>query len=135
MKIRDPEGKRRETIDKFGFDVKFAYHVVRLLNECEQILIEGDLDLQRNNEQLKAIRRGEWKIEDIEVYFQDKEKQLERIYAESRLPWGPDEAKIKALLVNCLEHHYGSLEGVYVEPDRYEQGMRQVAEICRKLKV
>ena len=36
MRTKEPEGKRRAIIEEFGFDVKFAYHVVRLLNEVEQ---------------------------------------------------------------------------------------------------
>lgn len=53
--------KRREDYDKYGYSLKFAYHVIRLLDEIDQILTEGDLDLTRNKEQLKSIRRGEWK--------------------------------------------------------------------------
>lgn len=41
MENKNPEGSRVETIQKFGYDLKFAYHVVRLLNEVEQILSEG----------------------------------------------------------------------------------------------
>jgi len=130
MSIKEPEGKRREMVDKFGFDVKFAYHVVRLLNEVEQILIEGDLDLQRNREQLKSIRRGEWTQEQIIQYFTDKERNLEKIYAESTLPWGPDESKIKKLLLQCLEHHYGSLDKVITIPEKFESALRQISEIC-----
>jgi len=133
MNSKDPEGKRRETIEKFGFDVKFAYHVVRLLNEVEQILVEGDLDLQRNREQLKSIRRGDWTQEQIVQYFADKEKMLEEAYSKSELPWGPDEEKIKSLLVRCLEMHYGNLDKAIVIPDRFENALRQISEICRGL--
>ena len=65
------------------------------------ILIEGDIDLQRNNEQLKAIRRGEWTEERLRQWFADKESHLERVYAESTLRATPDEPKIRALLLNC----------------------------------
>jgi uncharacterized protein len=58
LAIKKPTGKRAEVVARHGFDVKFAYHVVRLLGEVEQILVEGDIDLQRDNERLKAIRRG-----------------------------------------------------------------------------
>jgi len=109
METKNPIGKRKETIAKFGYDVKFGYHVVRLLNEIEMILTEGDLDLERNREQLKSIRRGEWKKEDILDYFNKKERELESLYTNSKLPHGPDEDKIKQLLLNCLEMHYGSL--------------------------
>ena len=40
------ESKRNEGIKQNQMDTKFAYHIVRLLDECEQILMEGDIDLQ-----------------------------------------------------------------------------------------
>ncbi len=104
--------KRQESINLYGYDVKHAYHVVRLACEAEQILVEGDLDLERNREQLKAIRRGEWSLEYLERWFQEKERQLEQLAADSPLPAKPPEAQIKALLMSCLEHHYGSLATV-----------------------
>ena len=109
-KVPDKNSKRYKSIQKFGFDIKFAYHVVRLLNEIEQILIEKDLDLQRNREQLKSIRNGEWSKEQIENYFEIKEKSLEELYIKSDLPHSPDEERIKTILLECLEIHYGSLE-------------------------
>jgi len=110
MKIKSPEGKRKEIVDKYGYDTKFATHLVRLLNEIEQILIEGDLDLERNREQLKSVRRGEWTIEQIEDYFSKKERDLEELYTKSSLQYKPDEQKIKQLLLNCLEQYYGSID-------------------------
>jgi predicted nucleotidyltransferase len=132
MDIKEPEGKRKEMIEKFGYDVKFAYHVVRLLNEVEQILTEGDLDLERNREQLKSIRRGEWKIEDIRDYFSKKEKELESVYLNSKLPYGPDEEKIKTLLLSCLEEHYGSLDQAIVKPDSFKNLLVDLQEILNK---
>ena len=122
--------KRQESRNRYGYDIKYAYHVVRLLNEVEQILVEGDLDLERNREQLKSIRRGEWTKEDIEVYFTDKEKHLEKIYLECDiLPYAPRESEIKQLLLNCLEHHYGSLEKVLVVKDNSTRALRKIKEI------
>jgi predicted nucleotidyltransferase len=109
-KVNSSNEKRAATIQQFGYDTKFAYHVVRLLNEVEQIMVEHDLDLERNREQLKSIRRGEWTLERLMKYFEDKEVILEETYAKSTLPHGPDEKKIKQLLIDCLEMHYGSLQ-------------------------
>lgn len=109
-KVNASNERRAETIAKYGYDLKFAYHIVRLLNEVEQILVEGDLDLQRNREQLKEIRRGEWTLEQVETYFQEKERLLEATYAASKLPHGPDETALKKLLLECMETHYGSLD-------------------------
>ena len=46
MNDKQPEGKRKEIVDRYGFDVKFAYHIIRLMDEAEQILLDGDLDLE-----------------------------------------------------------------------------------------
>lgn len=108
-KVNSSNPKRAAVIQEHGYDLKFAYHIVRLLNEVEQILVEGDLDLQRNREQLKEIRRGEWTLEQVEGYFESKEKLLESTYASSVLPYAPDEAVLKKLLLECLEMHYGDL--------------------------
>jgi predicted nucleotidyltransferase len=132
MAVKTPQGKRAELVAQHGFDTKFGYHVVRLIGEVEQILMEGDIDLQRNNEPLKAIRRGEWTEARLRQWFAEKESHLERVYAESTLRAVPDEDGIKALLVNCLEEHYGSLEGCVVDPDRGLVALRNIqAELDR----
>jgi len=124
--------KRLATIEKFGYDVKFAYHVVRLLNEVEQIMMECDLDLEKNREQLKSIRRGEWKLSDIEEYFQNKEKDLEKLYIESKLPHSPDENMIKQILMDCLEEHYGNLSECVVNVDKATESLKEIKRIIEK---
>jgi predicted nucleotidyltransferase len=116
-KVNASNPARAEAVATFGYDVKFAYHVVRLLDEVEQIMVEHDLDLERNREQLKSIRRGEWTLEQIERHFEAKERALENTYAASTIPNAPDEAAIKAVLMQCLEMHFGSIEdGVRRDP-------------------
>jgi predicted nucleotidyltransferase len=129
VKEPDPKSKRYESVMKHGYDVKFAYHVVRLLDEVEQILTLGDIDLQRNREQLKSIRRGEWKIEDIENYFERREKELSKVYTESKLQYKPDEEEIKKILLFCLEEFYGNLEKAVNSSDKYEQMVREIQRI------
>jgi predicted nucleotidyltransferase len=101
--------KRAALIERFGFDTKFAMNVVRLALEAEQILVEHDLDIERNSEILKSIRRGEWTLEQIDSWATEKEKSLETLYANSTLRNVPDEPAIKELLLRCLEQHYGNL--------------------------
>ncbi|MCP3926668.1 MAG: nucleotidyltransferase [Desulfobacterales bacterium] len=133
MKTKKPIGKRKEIIKQYGFDVKFAYHVVRLLNEVEQILTEKDLDLERNREQLKAIRRGEWSLQEIDDYFARKEKDLESLYTSSTLPYKPDELKIKEILLHCLEEHYGSLKGAIKDENEPIKALRDIDNILKRV--
>lgn len=102
--------KRQASIDAYGYDVKFAYHVVRLVLQAQQILEEHDLDLERNRELLKAIRRGEWTEQRLRDWFSQKESELEELYNRSTLRHSPDEEALKTLLLDCMEEHYGSLE-------------------------
>lgn len=134
MNTKNPIGKRRDIIEKYGYDVKFAYHVVRLLNEVEQILTEADLDLERNREQLKAIRRGDWSQEKISEYFEQKENELESLYTKSELPHIPDIAKIQELLLECLQRHYGNLDGCITDQDDLINAMRDMDKIMDRVR-
>jgi len=134
MKTKSPEAgsKRLESIKKYGFDVKFGYHTVRLLNEIEQVLNDGELDLERNREQLKAIRRGEWTQEQIVDYFNFKEKDLESAYQKSDLPNNPREEEIKQLLIECLEMHYGNLDKAINKDKNVEMVISELQNIIKK---
>lgn len=130
MQSKEPEpGSKRAAIrERFGMDTKFAYHTVRLLNEAEQLLLEGDLDVQRNREMLKSIRRGEWTMQQVLEFFETKRVELESARARSPLPAKPDESAIRDLLLRCLESHYGSLEGCVSVPGRAEDLLRKIRE-------
>lgn len=127
---KNPSGKRKEIVEKFGMDVKFLYHVVRLVNECEMILMEEDLDLERNNEILKSIRRGERTIDEIKDLFKQKEQILNELYLKSKLPEKPDYEFLKRILIMCIEQKYGSVDK-YVNMSTDLSIMRKYEEIKR----
>ncbi len=110
--------KRKSDIEKFGYCTKFAYHVVRLLLEVEEIIEFGTLTLDKNSEILKEIRAGKWLEEDIIKFFSDKEKILEEKYKKTALPDKVDENKVYNLLVDCLEIQYGNLKDCLFIPNR-----------------
>lgn len=133
QKTNSTNPKRAETIENFGYDVKFAYHLVRLLDECEQILVEGNLNLERNSEQLKSIRRGEWSLEKLDSWFASKQKDLGTVYANSKLQEKPDEDKIKNLLVECLEMHYGNLDTAVTIPGKAEKLLKEIKRLVENV--
>ena len=126
------ESSRHQNIRTIGFDVKFAYHVVRLINQAEQILMEHDLDLEKNREQLKSIRRGEWSVDQIRKYFDEKEKALEKAYLESTLQHKPAIPEIKALLLNCLEQYFGSLDKMIKTDKNCAILINDIQDVLRK---
>lgn len=126
LSTKKPTGKRKEMRETYGYDVKFAYHVVRLLDEVEQIMTEQDIDLERNREQLKSIRNGDWSVLEIEEYFARREQELESLYTNCSLPARADEDRIRGLLLNCLEQHYGDLSACVIEQDQAIRALRDI---------
>ena len=134
IKANASNPKRQASIEAYGYDVKFAYHVVRLAQECEQILTEHDLDLERSKEILKAIRRGEWTLEQLKDWFTTKERYLEELYFSSDLQHSPDEDSIKLLLLQCLEHHYGSLDNTIKLETPVDKLLTEIQTVIDKYK-
>lgn len=130
VKDRVPTGKRKELVDKFSFDVKYAYHLVRLSDECEQILESGDLNLERAREMMKAVRNGEMPLAEIEKWFYAKERHLEDLYHSSTaVPHAPDEQYIKEILLQSLEEFYGSLDRSEIVVDRAQTVVEQIKNL------
>lgn len=133
-KTPQPGSKRAASIEKHGWDVKYGLHLVRLLTEVEQILREGDIDLMRDREMLKDIRRGNWTEKQVRDWFSAREPLLEKLYHESTaVPYAPDEDAIKTLLLECLEHHYGSLQNCVVSEHKAVQALREIKALAERV--
>lgn len=125
-------GKRKKLYVKYDHDSKYGYHLVRLMLQAEQILMERDLDLRRNKEMLKNIRNGEWSIEDYEEFFERKESELDKLYQNSdALPHEPDQEKIKGLLMDCLRSFFNNLEDDFVDESVYRRKLNEIKKIVR----
>lgn len=134
MNTKDPIGGRREIVEKWGYDIKFAYHIVRLFDEAEQILLEGDIDLQRSREVMKSVRRGEWTAEEIREWARQKDIALEVAYTNCKLPEKPPEAPLNQLLLDCLEQHYGSLKTCVEQTGWAEGTLRSIDAIMQEVR-
>lgn len=132
MYSKNPEGNRKLLVEMHGYDVKFGYHVLRLLDEAEQILVEGDIDLMRNREQLKAVRRGDISENELREIASQKERELEKVYLNSKLRNKPDEAIIKGLLLGCLEEYYGSIEGCVSQEQNSTRVLREIDSLIQR---
>lgn len=101
--------KRNSDIQKFGFDTKYAGHLVRLLLEAEEILRSGDFDIKKNGNHILEIRKGKYSLDEIKREVSNLENNLNLAYENSKLRDSPDEKEIKNLLVNCIEEFHGKL--------------------------
>ena len=114
---------RKDLIEKYGYDTKFAYHVVRLCLQAEQILEKHDMDFSVNADFLKTIRAGTYTFEQFKEWYNAKEKTLDILYTTSKLQHSPDRKFLKDILLACLEMKYGSLDKVYqgIEVDAFRK--------------
>jgi len=77
------------------------------------VMLEQDLDLEKNRELLKSVRRGEWTLDRLEEWFKARQLQLDGLYVSSDLRLTADVVTIKSLLMNCLEAKFGSLSAYF----------------------
>ena len=89
---------------------KYASHLYRLANECEQILRTGNLDLRQSQSQMLLIRGGKVPLTELEKWFNEKKIELKQLYETSTLQHSPDQQKIKNILIQCLEMKFGDLK-------------------------
>jgi len=122
--------KRQEFLDKFGYDVKMAYHTLRLLDQLEQLLTVGDLDLMKNKEECKAMRKGEWGTwKEFEKFTLEKLRYVEDLSRNGTLPPEPRTVAVGELLKNCVESYYGSESAMQKQATEYVSA----AEVMKKL--
>lgn len=128
-------GKRKEAVEAIGYCTKSLYHLYRLAVECEMILSEYDLELDRkcHRESMKAIREGSWGLVEVENWFSSHEKVLDKLYETSTIPHKPDVDRIRGFLLECLESHYGNLSGIVENPDKEKQILLQIKELVNKV--
>jgi predicted nucleotidyltransferase len=128
------DGKRKDDIKKYGYDVKSGYHVVRLLMEAETILSEGDLDLERHKEQLKFVRNGGYSLTELNLWFKSKETELSTLCVNSMLRTIPNYEVINTLLLECLEIHYGSISEIREKNKKAEETLNKIRDLLEKHK-
>lgn len=107
-KNRNP--KRATLEEKFGFDLKHATQLVRLLKLGKEILETGKVQVKRidDREELMSIKCGAWKYEDLISYADKIEKEVKVAYNLSKLPNQPNIKKLDELCTSLVEKSLSS---------------------------
>jgi len=96
--------KRKQLVERFGFDVKNAAHLIRLLRMGMEFLKDGELNVLREAaSQLLEIKRGEWTLEQVQAEAERGFRNSEQAYLNSNLPKSPDLNKINDLSIKIVE--------------------------------
>jgi len=92
-------------IKKYGYDTKFASHLIRLVLEGIELLKTKNLifPLQQAN-YIKDIKKGKYGLDDVLNDFDKLEKQIKNVCENSDLPKYPDFNKLNKLSIDLIYH-------------------------------
>lgn len=105
--------KRRQKVLKYGYDVKAASHLIRLLRMQVEILKDGIVLVDRTGwdaGELIAIKRGEWSLERVKAEAENLFDRGRTAVKMSNLPDTPDVSKIEPIISNLV---YQRIRAVY----------------------
>lgn len=106
--------KRKAIVRQFEYDVKNAAHLIRLLRMGKEFLETGTLQVYRTDaNELMAIKRGEWTLEQVKTEAEKLFGQMRKAEALSSLPEQPNHALANHILVRTHTDMLGlnNLEG------------------------
>lgn len=101
--------KRKKLVQEFGFDVKNAAHLIRLLHMGYEYLRDGILHVRRtwDRPMIMNIKQGGWTLDEIQSeadkYFEMCKKEVDR----SPLPEEPDHEAIEKLTIKIIQDFLG----------------------------
>lgn len=91
---------RYELVTKYGYDTKFASHLIRLLIEGYDLLMYGDLSFPLQSKDLiLSIKSGAYTVNEIMKMSEYYEGELTAAFGVSTLPESPDFEKINKLAI------------------------------------
>ena len=98
--------KRKALVDKYGYDCKNAAHCIRLLKMGMEFLVEGRLNVFREDApMLLEIKRGGWSLEDVKAEAKKLFGLADEAYVRSVLPNEPDYDKVNELVIRILRDY------------------------------
>lgn len=99
---------RPELVDAYGYDTKYAGHVVRLGLQGTELLTTGRLSLPMQEEEralVVKIRTGGFSLAEVSELIINAEKKLDAAHAASPLQERPDSARVEQwMLKTYLEY-------------------------------
>lgn len=104
-------GQRPDLIERYGFDVKFAMHYIRLLGECRELLREHKVTLPRPEKALLIdIRTGKYTQEQVFELGNDLTHECEELLETSDLPDTVDATILSRQIADAYQFHWRHMQ-------------------------
>jgi predicted nucleotidyltransferase len=103
--------RRQDLVDKYGYDTKYAMHLIRLLGEGKELLEDGKITFPRPNKDLLIdIRNGKYTVEQIEGMAMELEFEAGAAAGKSPLPPGVDRMRVSHAISRAYREHWEWME-------------------------
>lgn len=103
--------KRKQLVEKFGYDCKNAAHLIRLLRMGIEFLTDGQLRVFREDAvELKEIKSGQWSLEKVKREADALFILAREAYVRSPLPPQPNYKAAEELLIGILRSSLGYID-------------------------
>lgn len=97
-------GNRKDLVEDYGFDVKFASHSVRLLKQCKELLDTGEIVFPlKEKDLILDIKRGKYNLQEVNDLIEDCQADCDISFEKSELPKKPRYDEINKLLMRSLK--------------------------------
>ena len=103
--------KRPELIERYGFDTKYAGHIIRLGLQGIEYMRTGSFTIPMPAEErdlILAVRTGEVSENDVLTLAGELESDLKGAIDSSGLPDSPDYASVNSFLINAYQRVWAS---------------------------
>lgn len=99
--------KRRELVERFGYDCKNAAHLIRILRMGIEFLTDGTLYVEREDKhELMDIKRGAWPLEKVKTEAERLFQLAQESYVRSPLPPEPDRKRAEQLVIGIVSDYH-----------------------------
>lgn len=102
-------GTRPELVDAYGYDTKYAAHIVRLGLQGAELLRSGHISLpmpEDARELCIKVRTGGFSLAEVSMHIIDAERRLDDAFVASPLAESPDVAQVEAWMIDTYLAHW-----------------------------
>jgi hypothetical protein len=100
---------RKDLVEKYGYDTKYAYHIIRLGLIGNEFITSGYIRLPMRDSHvkvLKAIRNGEWKIGEVIQEADEQERLMKLAIEHGAAPEKPASSNCSKWLRDTYVSHW-----------------------------
>ncbi len=122
--------KRKQLVKRFGYDTRDASHLIRLLNMGSEILLEGKVNVYRENDAQMYIdiKQGKWTLDRVKKEAKMLFAHAKHCYDNTVLPAEPELKKIEETLIYMLYDYIHTKMKLVMDAGEEYQVITSVAE-------